>query len=98
MARPQPFLPTTTWNGRLFDGAIDVIEAHLVPVDGRYAPWNLLESCDAITFGVQTYMGEQLTQFKAFQDATSREVFAAGSPNQRGCSVSSTTGSRAANG
>jgi multimeric flavodoxin WrbA len=59
--------------------AIEGIEAHLVSVDGPDAPWDLLESCDAIIFGAPTYMGGQSAQFKAFQDATSRKVFAAGS-------------------
>ncbi len=54
------------------------VKAHLVPVDGGDAPWDLLESVDAIIFGAPTYMGGQSAQFKSFQDATSRTVFAAG--------------------
>ncbi len=54
------------------------VTAHLVPVDGADAPWDLLESVDAIIFGAPTYMGGQSAQFKTFQDATSRTVFGEG--------------------
>jgi NAD(P)H dehydrogenase (quinone) len=57
---------------------VEGVEAHLIPVDGSDAPWDLLESCDAIIFGAPTYMGGQSAQFKAFQDATSGAVFAVG--------------------
>ncbi len=51
----------------------------LVSVEGPDAPWELLARADAIIFGAPTYMGGQSAQFKAFQDATSSTVFAAGS-------------------
>lgn len=41
-------------------------------------PWDKLEQADAIIFGTPTYMGGPSAQFKAFQDSTSRPVFAAG--------------------
>ena len=53
------------------------VTAHLVPVDGPDVPWDLLETCDAIIFGAPTYMGGPSAPFKAFQDATSRTVWAA---------------------
>lgn len=52
--------------------------AELVAVDGANTPWHLLEGCDAIIFGSPTYMGGPSAGFKAFQDATSSTVFAAG--------------------
>lgn len=54
------------------------VTAHLVRVESGDAPWELLERCEAIIFGTPTYMGGPSAQFKAFQDATSRTVFAAG--------------------
>lgn len=51
----------------------------LVKVEGPEAPWAELEAADAIIFGAPTYMGGQSAPFKAFQDATSNTVFAAGS-------------------
>ena len=38
----------------------------------------LLAHADAIIFGAPTYMGSVSAQFKAFMDATSRQVFAKG--------------------
>jgi multimeric flavodoxin WrbA len=54
------------------------VSAHIYAVDGAEAPWAELEQADAIIFGAPTYMGGPSAQFKAFQDATSRTVFAAG--------------------
>jgi multimeric flavodoxin WrbA len=61
-------------------GAADVagVTAKLYAVDGADAPWAELEQADAIIFGAPTYMGGPSAQFKAFQDATSKTVFAAG--------------------
>ncbi|WP_109808991.1 flavodoxin family protein [Sphingosinithalassobacter portus] len=59
--------------------AIPGVETVLVPVEGADAPWEALAECDALIFGCPTYMGGQSAQFKAFQDATSSTVFAAGS-------------------
>ena len=55
------------------------VETTLVPVDSAEAPWDILAECDALIFGAPTYMGGPSAQFKAFQDATSNKVFAAGS-------------------
>lgn len=55
------------------------VKVMLVPVDGADAPWDELAGCDALIFGCPTYMGGPSAQFKTFQDATSRTVFAAGS-------------------
>lgn len=55
------------------------VEVAIVAVDGANAPWDMLAECDAIIFGAPTYMGGPSAQFKAFQDATSHTVFAAGS-------------------
>lgn len=55
--------------------SVSNVTAHLIKVEGADAPWDLLETCDAIIFGAPTYMGGQSAQFKAFQDATSRTVF-----------------------
>lgn len=64
----------------VFRGAASVagVRAHLYAVEGAEAPWAELEKADAIIFGSPTYMGGPSAQFKAFQDATSRTVFAAG--------------------
>lgn len=53
-------------------------EARLHAVDGDFAGWAELEAADAIIFGAPTYMGGPSAQFKAFMDATSKSVFAAG--------------------
>lgn len=55
------------------------VEVMLVPVEDGNAPWEDLAACDAIILGCPTYMGGPSAQFKVFQDATSRTVFAAGS-------------------
>lgn len=54
------------------------VEARLYSVEGEQAPWDELARADALIFGCPTYMGGPSAQFKAFQDATSRTVFAAG--------------------
>ncbi|MFT6424320.1 MAG: multimeric flavodoxin WrbA [Celeribacter sp.] len=48
-------------------------------VDGDFKDWDALNASDAIIFGSPTYMGGPSAQFKAFADATSQTVFAAGS-------------------
>ncbi len=58
--------------------SVDGASVEFVAVEGADAPWELLESCDAIIFGSPTYMGGPSAAFKAFQDATSSAVFAAG--------------------
>ncbi|TFW16798.1 flavodoxin family protein [Duganella callida] len=58
--------------------SVEGVSAKLYAVDGGDAPWAELEQADAIIFGAPTYMGGPSAQFKAFQDATSRTVFAAG--------------------
>ena len=55
------------------------VDTMLVAIDGNEVPWDALAECDAIIFGAPTYMGGPSAQFKAFQDATSSKVFAAGS-------------------
>jgi NAD(P)H dehydrogenase (quinone) len=62
------------------DGAQSVagVSAQLVAVEGGDAPWQDLERADAIIFGAPTYMGGPSAPFKAFLDATSQTVFAAG--------------------
>lgn len=64
----------------VFNGAgkVEGVTARIYPVDGGDAPWAELEQADAIIFGAPTYMGGPSAQFKAFQDATSKTVFAAG--------------------
>lgn len=57
---------------------VDGVTANIYKVEGEDAPWAELEKADAIIFGAPTYMGGQSAQFKAFQDATSRTVYAAG--------------------
>jgi len=64
------------WRGA---NAVDGVDAHLFAIEGPDMPWAELAEADAIVFGSPTYMGGQSAQFKAFQDATSRTVFAAGS-------------------
>ncbi len=63
------------WRGA---NSVEGVDARLYAVDGAEAPWAELASADALIFGTPTYMGGQSAQFKAFQDATSRTVFAAG--------------------
>src|SRR4051812_45773773 len=63
------------WRGA---SAVIGVSAKLHAVEGAEAPWEELSSADALIFGAPTYMGGQSAQFKAFQDATSRTVFAAG--------------------
>ena len=63
------------WRGA---NAVDGVHARLYAVEGADAPWAELAGADALVFGAPTYMGGQSAQFKAFQDATSRTVFAAG--------------------
>lgn len=63
------------WRGA---NAVEGVNARLYAVDGADAPWAELTSADALIFGAPTYMGGQSAQFKAFQDATSHTVFAAG--------------------
>lgn len=58
--------------------AVVGVESQLVPVEGGDTNWEDLELADAIIFGAPTYMGGPSAQFKAFQDATSRKVMAAG--------------------
>lgn len=50
-----------------------------IPVNGAFSDWETLEAADAIIFGAPTYMGGPSAEFKAFQDATSRAVYAKGS-------------------
>jgi NAD(P)H dehydrogenase (quinone) len=57
---------------------VDGVDADLYAIDDTAMPWDELAEADAIIFGTPTYMGGQSAQFKAFQDATSRTVFAAG--------------------
>ena len=66
---------TAVWRGA---NAVEGITARLYAVEGAEAPWAELTSADALIFGAPTYMGGPSAQFKAFQDATSRTVFAAG--------------------
>lgn len=58
--------------------AVAGARAVLVAIDDHTPPWSLLEGADAIIFGAPTYMGGPSAPFKAFADATSRAVFAAG--------------------
>lgn len=58
-------------------GKVDGVTAKIYSVDDDL-PWAELEQADAIIFGAPTYMGGPSAQFKAFQDATSKTVFAAG--------------------
>ena len=63
------------WRGA---NAVAGVSARLYAVEGADAPWAELTGADALIFGTPTYMGGQSAQFKAFQDATSNTVFAAG--------------------
>lgn len=54
------------------------IETQLIPVESAETSWGDLEHADAIVFGAPTYMAGPSAQFKAFQDASSRKVLAAG--------------------
>lgn len=58
--------------------SVSGVETQIVKVAGPEAPWAELERADAIIFGAPTYMGGPSAEFKAFQDATSKAVFAAG--------------------
>lgn len=58
--------------------AVAGVESKLIPVAGADAAWEDLERADAIIFGAPTYMGGPSAQFKAFEDATSKKVMAAG--------------------
>ncbi|SIO40544.1 Multimeric flavodoxin WrbA [Singulisphaera sp. GP187] len=58
--------------------AVAGVESQLIPVEGGDTTWEDLEGADAIIFGAPTYMGGPSAQFKAFQDATSNKVMAAG--------------------
>lgn len=53
-------------------------EVTVFAVDGDFDQWDDLTAADAIIFGSPTYMGGPSAQFKAFADATSGAVFAAG--------------------
>ena len=46
--------------------------------DGREVDWDALEAADALVFGTPTYMGGPSAQFKLFQEATSKRIFASG--------------------
>jgi multimeric flavodoxin WrbA len=59
--------------------AVPGTHAEAIPVDGTFSDWPRLEAADAIVFGAPTYMGGPSAEFKAFQDATSRAVYAKGS-------------------
>lgn len=61
-------------------GAAEVagVESQLVPVENADTAWGDLERADAIIFGTPTYMGAPSAQFKAFEEATSKKVMAAG--------------------
>jgi NAD(P)H dehydrogenase (quinone) len=59
-------------------GSVAGVSTSLIKVSGPEVPWAELESADAIIFGAPTYMGGPSADFKAFQDATSKAVFAAG--------------------
>ena len=54
------------------------VKTLLVNVDTFAGEWEALEQSDAIIFGAPTYMGSASAPFKAFLDATSPAVFAAG--------------------
>ncbi len=58
--------------------AVVGVESQLIPVEDADATWDDLERADAIIFGTPTYMGGPSAQFKAFEEATSRKVMAAG--------------------
>ncbi|WP_394781860.1 flavodoxin family protein [Undibacterium sp.] len=54
------------------------VDVLLVEASAENFPWSDLEDADAIIFGCPTYMGGPSAVFKAFQEATSKTVFAAG--------------------
>jgi NAD(P)H dehydrogenase (quinone) len=58
--------------------AVGGVESQLIHVEDADATWDDLERADAIIFGTPTYMGGPSAQFKAFEEATSRKVMAAG--------------------
>jgi multimeric flavodoxin WrbA len=58
--------------------SVDGVESLLISVDEIDQHWDTLEEVDGIIFGAPTYMGSASAQFKAFMDATSRNVFAKG--------------------
>lgn len=61
------------------DGARKMgVQVSIYEVDGDFNDWGKLEKSDAILFGSPVYMGGVSAQFKAFMDATSNAVFAAG--------------------
>ncbi|MBX6312302.1 MAG: flavodoxin family protein [Isosphaeraceae bacterium] len=58
--------------------AVPGVESRLIPVETADAAWEDLAGADAIIFGTPTYMGGPSAQFKAFEEATSKKVMAAG--------------------
>jgi multimeric flavodoxin WrbA len=58
--------------------SVEGVETLLISVDTFNERWADLEQSDAIVFGAPTYMGTASAQFKAFLDAASPAVFAAG--------------------
>ena len=54
------------------------VEVFIYDVDDSFNSWEALAESDAIIFGSPTYMGSVSAPFKAFMDATSNTVFAAG--------------------
>jgi multimeric flavodoxin WrbA len=57
---------------------VDGVEALLFSTEEAERRWSELETADAIVFGAPTYMGSVSARFKAFQEASSREVMAKG--------------------
>ncbi|MBN9670617.1 flavodoxin family protein [Roseibium aggregatum] len=53
-------------------------KATLLSVDAAPASWGILNAADGIIFGAPTYVGGPSAQFKAFQDASSREIMTGG--------------------
>ncbi len=64
------------------EGAATVTDAKLFRIDSNgdlpEGAWEEIGAAKAIIYGSPTYMGGPSAQFKAFQDATSKTVFAAG--------------------
>jgi multimeric flavodoxin WrbA len=58
--------------------AVAGVEPYLISVEDADAAWEALERAEAISFGTPTYMGGPSAQFKAFEEATSKKVMAAG--------------------
>ncbi len=58
--------------------SVAAVEPRLVSVERGDGVWAELEGADAIVFGAPTYMGGPSAQFKAFAEASSRAVMAAG--------------------